>query len=343
MTCSVQVETNAANIPLSTVVLEGSGVDETARVDLFAQAPDPKVDVLLVIDDSYSMADDQERLAEQLPRLLALAQDWSQDFHIGITTTDTIKVRGQLQGFPRFADQTTDMQSFAANVMVGTAGYHIEMGLEGAYLALYDRAQQTGLACNPNLAGQCPRDADGLGLICVEGLCSGRNTGFLRDDAELVIIIISDEEDSSPETVGWYLRQFTALKAPGSGVGVTVHSVIVPPEGCVGGFGVPGRRYIQASEATGGQIVSICAPDFVDQLDRVADRTFGLKERFYPSMPPDPSTLEVRVEGELCERGRDWQWHDATQAVVFQEGALCEAGHGEEISVAYEIACVAPR
>ncbi len=334
--CVLRIENDSDNNPVVEVALSGTGTDVTHRIDTFRQLPAPKVDVLFVIDDSFSMGDDQERLRQELPQVIDIATTWAQEYHIGITTTDTLQVRGEFVGFPRYADPTTDPSEFARNLLVGTAGYYIEKGLEAAYLALYDRSTQTGLACNNNLAGQCPDDADGLGLICVAGSCSGRNSGFLREDAELVIIIVSDEEDSSPQTVGWYVDRFADLKTAGSGVGVVVHSVIVTPEGCLGGFGTPGQRYLQTSEALGGQVVSICEPDFGSAFARVAARTFGLKDRFYPSLDPVVASIEVRVGGQPCN---DWIFNASSGAVVFEEGSACFPQFDEVIEIEYDVYC----
>jgi len=334
--CVLRIENDSDNKPIVDIALSGQGTAVTHVIDAFRQLPAPKVDVLFVIDDSFSMGDDQERLRQELPQVIDIATTWAQDYHLGITTTDTLQVRGEFVGFPRFADTATDPSEFAHNLLVGTAGYYIEMGLEAAYLALYNRSAETPLACNPDLAGQCPRDDDGLGLICVAGSCAGRNNGFLRPDAELVIIIVSDEEDSSPQTVGWYVDRFADLKVPGSGVGVVVHSVIVTPEGCLGGFGTPGQRYLQTSEALGGQVVSICQPDFGSAFAQVAARTFGLKDRFYPSLEPVVSTLQVRVAGQRCN---DWTFNTTSGAVVFDEGSACFPKFDEAIELEYDVYC----
>ncbi|MCB9796382.1 MAG: lamin tail domain-containing protein, partial [Alphaproteobacteria bacterium] len=71
---------------------------------------------------------------------------------------------------------------FAELVAQGISGSGIEMGLEAARMALS------------------------------EPLLSGLNAGFLRDEANLAFIIVSDEDDTSPYPVDSYLRFFTDLK-----------------------------------------------------------------------------------------------------------------------------------
>ena len=339
--CVLQIENDSNNLPVVDIALSGKGTDATRNTDTFLQVPAPKVDVLFIVDDSFSMGDDQERLRQELPRVLEIATSWGQDYHVGITTTDTILVRGNFKGFPRYADNSTSTVAFAENLLVGTAGHYIEAGLETAYLALYNRSIRTDTPCQDNVPGQCPRDdGEGIPLICVDDQCSGRNYGFLREDAELVIVIISDEEDSSPQTVGWYVNRFADLKKPNSGVGVVLHSVIVTPAGCLAGFGTPGQRYLQASDALGGAVISICAPDFGLEFEQVARRTFGLKDRFYPTLPPDPTTMTVRVRGETCTSG--WTYNYATGAVVVDEDGPCYPQFDEEIEIEYDVLCAVP-
>jgi hypothetical protein len=342
--CRLHIENDSQNLPSVDVALSGVGTDKTRQVDELRQIPAPKVDVLFVVDDSFSMGDDQERMRQELPRIVDIARQWGQDYRFGITTTDTLKVRGAFKGYPRYADTTTDLAAFSENLLVGTAGFYIEKGLEGAYLALYNRAGVTETSCDAAVPGQCPRnDGDGVPLLCLDlgegGYCSGRNAGFLRDDAELVIIMVSDEEDSSPQTVGWYVDRLSDLKKPGSGHGVIFHSIITPVEGCIGGFGTPGLRYVQVTEALGGMVVSLCAPDFGAEFERVGARTFGLKDRFYTSLPPDPTTLSVTVNGAPCLSG--WAWNAAVNAVVFDPDAACFPQFDDRVEIAYDVYCAA--
>jgi len=338
--CELVITNDSANLPVAIVDLAGAGTDVTHHVDTFKQVPPPKVDVLFVVDDSGSMADDQERLKQQLPSLVDIAVQWGQDYHMAVTTTDTKDVRGNFKGLPRWVDGSVDPDVFAQNLVVGTAGYYIERGLQAAYLALYNRSVITDIACL-NLPGQCPTDdGEGLPLICIEGLCSGRNAGFLRDDAELVVILVSDEEDGSEATVGFYVDRLANLKKPNSGVGVIVHGIIVTPEGCPGGFGTPGYRYVTAIEAFDGHVSNLCSPDFASEFEDVGQRTFGLKDRFYPTLPPDPATIQVRVEGQACTSG--WAWNASSRAVIFEEGSPCYPQFDETVEIEYDVFCASP-
>ena len=329
---------NNDNLPYADVDMGGYAIETEHQVDTFTQIPPAKVDVVFVVDDSGSMADEQSLLRTELPKLVQLATEWGQDYRLAVTTTDTKGVAGQFKGPPQYTVPGMSTQTFADLLVVGTTGYWEEMGLEGAWMALNGvNTSDTSYEC-VNAPGQCPETSPGKTLWCIDGYCRGPNYGFLRDDAELVMVIVSDEEDSSPQSVNWYVSNFAALKKQGSGVGVKIHTIVTPEDGCQGGlFGSVGLRYIQATRAFGGVSADICATDFSAEFAEISAQTFGLKDRFYPTLPPDPATIEVRVNGMVCESG--WHWNDAVQAVVFEENGGCMPDYGEDVDIEYDVIC----
>lgn len=339
--CTLRITNDSQNLPVVDVALGGDGTDVTHKTDSFLQIPPPKVDVLFIVDDSFSMGDDQQRLKQELPKLVDIAVSWGQDYHLAVTTTDTKLVKGQFKGLPPYVTPETPdpATTFAEHLVVGTAGFYIEKGLEGAYQALFNRSTRTGIACL-NLPNQCPNnDGQGLPLLCLDGFCSGKNYGFLRDDAEFVIIIVSDEEDGSERPVSFYVNAFANLKRADAGVGVKVHAIIVTEDGCLGGFGTPGYRYAQAVAAFGGHVADICGDSFGTEFAAVGQRTFGLTDRFYPSLPPAPGSLTVKVNGARCD---DWEWSEPTKAVVFPEGSRCFPAFNDTVDLDYDVYCAAP-
>ena len=72
-------------------------------------------------------------------------------------------------------------------------------------------------------------------------------------------------------------------------------------------------------------------------VEKVAIRTFGLKDRFYPSLAPDPETLNVTVNGLPCFGG--WTWNPASGAVVFDEDAACFPQFDDVIEIEYDVYC----
>ena len=331
--CSLHIVTDAMNVPEADVILTASAIDVEHNTDTFTQIPTPKVDVLFVVDDSGSMADEQIMLKQQLPALAGIAAEWGQDYHMAVTTTDTVQLQGKFKGTPPYVTQADPPALFAQHLLVGVTGHWEEMGLEGGWMALSgSNVASTDIGCI-NKPNACPS-----GLWCMAGYCRGSNWGFMRKDADLVVIIISDEEDSSPQSVNWYVSHYSALKSAQTGYGVKLHGIVYPPAGCSGSnWGSAGIRYEQAIAAFDGHMASICTSDFTEEFAAIGSKTFGLKDQFYPSLPPDPATIEVRVNGVLCIGG--WTWNSNTNAVVFDADGPCYPDYGAQIAIEYDVIC----
>lgn len=158
------------------------------------------VDLLFVIDNSGSMEDEQANLISSFPGFIsAMREQLSEDlgYHVGITTSDlylgnldcpyegalvTSTLGGGSSGqscgpYSSGARYMTENDDLAAKFSCAA-----QVGIEGDG---DERPMQTMLAAlSPQLTGA--------------GSC---NAGFLRDDALLVVVLITDEEDDH-ETMG---------------------------------------------------------------------------------------------------------------------------------------------
>ncbi|RME19690.1 MAG: hypothetical protein D6806_17855 [Deltaproteobacteria bacterium] len=266
------------------VALLATGCDEArfvqrrppgTRVDVFEQASVPVLDVLWVVDNSASMQDEQQALAENFQSFFSYLEETGADYHIGVTSTDIYNPehQGRLLGSPPVITKDTAdaAAAFASNVNVGTEGKGDEQGLACALLAL------------------------------TEPLASGANAGFLREEAYLFIVFVSDEDDRSFGPTEYYVRRFEQIKGIGNDGMVTVAAVVgdVPevPAWCAEQNGVePGARYAEVAEGTGGFTLSICDEDFAASLDRLGFSAAGLRRTFTLSQQPVLSSLEVWVK-----------------------------------------------
>jgi hypothetical protein len=184
--------------------------------------------------------------------------------------------------------------------MVGLAGGELEQGLRAARQAL----------SSP--------------LIEVE------NAGFLRPEASLGIVYVSDEDDQSPGPVADYGDFLSAIRAPPF---LRVNAIVGDvPGGCP--TAGPGARYRSLVELIGGASASICAGDWDQTLIALAAGGFGFRTRFPLSGAPVESTIEVRVDGALLSP-EFWEYREA--AIVFLPAAVPEAG--STISVTYTPGC----
>ncbi|MCA9553849.1 MAG: choice-of-anchor D domain-containing protein [Myxococcales bacterium] len=312
---------SAAPVPVA-VPLSGEGRVNPTVTDVFSQLPTPQADVLFVVDNSCSMSEEQSNLGSNLTSFLAFAQSQGIDYQIAVTTTDVTSSGEQGRFVERggtriITPQTANAsQVFRTNVTLGTNGSGTERGLEAAYLALSDPLINTW------------------------------NAGFLRQDAALAVIFVSDETDQSTRAVSFYenfLRnikgfQNSAMFSASSVVGITN-----PRCTSVNGDADYAPRYISIANNTGGVVESICAANWGQTLANIGLNSFGLRRQFTLSSRPVPVTIAVTVNGNAIPNTTaggqvNWTYDSATNSVSFSAGSVPPAG--STISVTYAVACL---
>lgn len=359
--CMVQIASNDQSSPSMSVGLKGEGTYETEHTDVFEQVSGQAVDILFVIDDSGSMCEEQDRLVDNFNSFIQQAEIWNNDYHIGVISLDvtTEQIVGKLNRgdpriSPRFITKNANAQSqFATLADIGCDGNSDsqEAALQAAQAALSaPLISDTGVSCgsdndcrnNKNLcssATNCP-------YFCLDGTCGGYNKGFIRQDAQLEIVALSDEEDQSSGTPDFYVDFFKSIKGYYNanmmhfnaivGTDTTGEGYCVSPDGTTRAG--HGKRYIDVAERTGGLWGSICDPDYDVIMNQIGSVAFGLKVQFYLSRLADPPTVEVRVNGSLCTAG--WRYDAPSNAVIFEEEGSCMPQPGDMIEIYYETLCL---
>ncbi len=302
-------------------------------VDVFNQMPAEAVDILLVVDNSCSMAPYQLRLGANFNAFISFFIGANVDYQIGVATTtievptytpelpncsqqrlDEIPPGGHLVGGTIINADTPDAEAvFQDLVMVGTCGDGYEMGLESARRAL---------------------DLTGPGQV---------NEGFLRDEAQLSIIFVSDEEDGSIDPVNLYINDYYEVKGQRErGVFNASALAVTDPTGCLNAQGSTlGTRYLDVAEQTGGVVGNLCDQDFAGIVNELSLNASRLRDTFFLSKEPNPLTLTVTVDDvELPCEGLGWIYTyvpDAgvdKPAIVFQRDGMPQPG--QRIAVRYD-------
>jgi hypothetical protein len=299
-----QVETaSIARVRTTPPTIEPPVVRGTQQVDAFRQ-DQAQVDVLWVIDNSASLNEERMGLAAQFDRFLRVLVAAGVDFHVGVTSTD-LDARtgdgGRLRGAPRFIDSRTPnaAEVFRRAVSFPASDVRLEEGLSAMYAAL------------------TPPNRDGA------------NAGFLRPDAALAVIVLSDEDDGSVPPAAFYARFLKNLKGQGREGNVSFSAVAGPlPDGCVpagqedvfGAEADPAVRYQEVVDATNGVFGSVCANDFSRFVTDLATRLGSLRRVFPLSAPPVTSTIVVRVNGRVVPMGADtgWTFRGGDRTIVFE-------------------------
>lgn len=309
---------------------QGTLIDE--RTDTYRQNARVPVDILFVIDNSGSMTDKQNAVAQGCEQFMHYAVQQGIDFHMGVTSTGIgrsvggwVDCPGGAYGgeagrlFPvnrqraRWVSSTMPDAAavFAENVKVGNCHW-LEQGLEAAF-----RALSSPLVDSLDHPGTT-EPLDG-------------NLGFYRPEAKLSVVIISDEDDQSDRSVATYTSFFRGLKGPGREDDVSVNAVV--GKGC-GIRAEEGLRYMAVAQSTGGMIEPICTEDWGSALGRLAEQSFGYTLSFPLTAAPE-APPSVRVDGAPVTSG--WTYDASRNAVVFTESTA--PAPGALVEITYVPAC----
>lgn len=256
-----------------------------------------KLDLLVMVDKSYSMTDDRTTLASNAQSFAETLSGMGRDIQVMVVTEqDGCNTGGIL---------TPDMADFAAKFQSAV--------LEGE--------ENTWSEALLYLSKKAIDQTD-------EFMC---NAEFLRSDAMLHAIIISDEDDSGP--VDWFEVVSDLRVKKGAQHLVKFSGVIgLPPSGCETetNTAAPGRRYASAIEETDGQMISLC-DNWAPQLNTAA--TQQITRDAFPLLGlPDELTIGVMVDG--LRRTSDWYYMSDINSVIFEENLPYS---GQTVDITYEV------
>jgi len=294
------VDSNDITDPVVIVGQEGTGVRHGTMVDEFIQEEQLELDILFVIDNSCSMSEEQSELAYNSDLFIAPLSTSGADFHIGTITTDSTSLRG-----PVLTSTTPDLiTEFQNQIVAGTAGSATERGL----------------------------------LMAADSLQPGADAGpgrpFFRDTANLVIVIVSDEDDSGTGVVADHVADMMSVKDLTTTT-FSLHAVagLYPSSVCASAS----ARYDEAVFLGGGQFFDICTSDWGYQVEQIAEDSLS-SVLFYP-LTGDPvvDSIEVFVDGIPVLIG--WSYNYTDNSVVFDTASVPAVGSVITVEYGYYGEC----
>jgi hypothetical protein len=289
-----------SNDPLNPVVAadqDGLGDYESYVTDNFEQDGTAITDILFVIDNSGSMYSNQVNFKNNFDSFIAVFSSAGVDFQIAFITTDDENFVNGTIVTSASPDPITEVGDIIDSI--GTTGSPMERGLYYSYLATQPGAD------------------------------AGIGSTFLRSDAKLAVIYVSDEPDGSsayvtPSEVSSHLA---SLKSSSSQV--AAHAVAGDyPSGCSTNGGAQfGDGYYDVVNDLSGTFMSICASDWGTQMDTLARESMALMD-FPLSGDPIEDTIEVLVDGAYSS---DWTYSSSSNSVTFtiapQDGSLIDISY----------------
>lgn len=211
-----------------------------------------------------------------------------------------------------FSDRPDDVERLTEALLVGSGGSDLERGLQAAADVL-----------TPDL-------------------------GFVRPEAHLVIVFVSDEEDCSDGgqltgqvgsacyttrnrllPVADFVQDFTTPHLPFTNRTSVVSIGAVPTSAC--GV-VRQERYARVARATGGVTLDICAETFTPHLEWIGEIASGLRQGFQLPEPAQVASLLVMVDGAVT---LDYAYRPDTWVVQFPRPRVPPLG--STIEMAYQV------
>ena len=260
------------------------------------------IDVLFVVDSSGSMASKQTSLTDNFPIFMNYFMGLGIDYHIGVITTDMSSAteQGRLHSYDgkKYIDASTSdpITAFTALATVGIGGSSAEMGRDPIYNALY-----------------VYNNSD--------------NAGFLRPDSGLIVIVITDENDSSTsQSISGFVNQIENEQMS-RGV-ATINSIVDVGTGC----GTLGSDYLTVSRQVGGDTFDICEGDWSAILHNLAAST-TLRDEFYlsgfPLYEDEISVTVTPLTGNVLNYYSGdgaFSYNSVDNSIVFNSGYTPAAG-----------------
>ena len=256
-----------------------------------------------VIDSSGSMSEEQAALGTNFSAFIQEFITKDVDFKMGITTTDMTNGRDglmvagsdvKLTSAAAAADSVQFMEDFKRMVKVGISGSGYEKGLAASEAFMLRNA-----------------------------------ASFIRPEAYLAVVIVSDEEDQSPKSPEEYAAILKSYKSQ-AGL-VKMYSIVDKTLSNTGSTGISTgfQRYADATLATAG-VVSDIREDFHQVLTEMGDSIINLLDSFALAHTAIPGSIRVYVDGQEVS---NFSYDDSSRSIKFDNGYLPPVG--SEVKVNY--------
>jgi hypothetical protein len=259
------------------------GYDGNERVEQFPLWQAGTLDILIVIDNSNTMAAYQANLANRLEPLLENIKNTN--WRIAVVTTDNPCLRGMISRSDYDANQAAAELAFKNAITVGTNGSTVERGIEMA------------------IKGFAP-----------ETYCGSNPVKWTRDSAKTAVIMVSDEancgsasnEGCNGATGYTYFgpADFVAGTPNGTRFFGLLHEEVNPLCEATSGYERQPDEYYGLATSTGGLWRPICQVDYTEVLGEIS-RNVGatLTREFELSAAPTDGSLRVYLDDQEITAG----------------------------------------
>lgn len=261
-------------------------IRESVKDTFYQQVEKTQVDVLVVIDNSRSMVEEQAKIGQRISSFLGHLNDV--DWQLGMTSTDIsggkFSTNGELMTF-----NSTNLRILNKNVPD-----HNKIFMNSV------RRPESDCWSECASGDEQPLQAS---IMAIDKR-DGANHGFFRDNTDLVMVVISDEDELSTGPIGAtkpgdVIQKFKSVW--GTSKSLTVYGILILPgdQNCFDVNAENGGNYgtyvYEFAKATGGISGSICDNDYGASLSSIGQRVRNLLNSFTLTADVDPATVKVTL------------------------------------------------
>lgn len=278
-----------------------------------------ELDLVVVLDISCSMEDEQDLVLRWVPTLVGLLRDSGADWRLGvIDSTGDLVWGGRLHTVWSGGEERRWVDDDTPDA-------------ESVFTLMLDFSDA------PGISGIDERFRK-AGWMAVD-LADTVNAGFFREDAALRFLAFSDGDDVSgdePLSLDELPAWAAALPQPS-----VTWSAVAYTRDCPDPLFVEGDLYgdelQRMVDLTGGRMEPWCAEDWSDGLRDIVGDAVGRTSELWLTRRPAPGTLRVFLERDGVTQapveGRDWTWDPVGNGVHLAE----LPAPGTTISATYEV------
>ncbi len=281
------------------------GLEERCKEEKFLQRNNQQdlIDIVWIVDNSGSMEDEQSSLAKNFGSFIDSFLQKNVDFTMSILTTDRERNQRSYLLNESYTRLNSNRAKTNLNDFENTFMDLIQVGTNGS------------------------SKEQGLGAL--SDFINNQGKTFLRKDAQLAVICITDEEDQSNLSIDQLILNLNDLK--GGLEKIKFYSIVDKELKNRGRSITTGyERYADVSNATQGLILGI-ENDFHQSLNIIGETIVNLLDSFQLKNTPEISSIKVFVQGLEV---KNFVYIQETNSIKFLEGSI--PNQGSEITVRYK-------
>jgi hypothetical protein len=263
------------------------GLPDTSNSFSSAVAYNNKVDIIWVMDNSSSMKQHQATLSQQVPLMVQKLNELKLDYHMAVITSSMGNGGdgGKFVGAKFLTNSTANVgAALAGMLVVGETGGNLERGI------------------------------DSLLTVLSPSYLNGAGKGFLRNDAFLAVIVLSDEDDQSVRTQKYVTDFMDSIKAKWldgtSSWNINFIGVLADTPQCrtYNNYSDPGLFYMGLADASNGSKESICSTDYTNAVSNIRRRITQIISDFRLNKLPLVSSITVAMNGQPVPQDLENGW-----------------------------------